>query len=151
MSLGMSYFQTRSKTKWWGHHAVAKSSVAVGRVTGIALSVPGLWVSLGLCFPLVVTEAVREAAVRVGGVASVTTHSLIHSPAHGGGGGPGTDPSEGGVLVCGAFRGAAASVAGSPPPSCAISGRSSAHASSGTWSRRYAASRTTRSAWSMGV
>ncbi len=88
MSLGMSYFQTRSKTKWWGHHAVAKSSVAVGRVTGIALSVPGLWVSLGLCFPLVVTEAVREAAVRVGGVASVTTHSLIHSPAHGGGGGP---------------------------------------------------------------
>ena len=88
MSLGMSYFQTRSKSKWWGHNAIAKSSVAVGRVTGVALSVPGLWVCLGLRLPLVVTEAVREAAVRVGGVASVTTHSLIHSPAHRGGGGP---------------------------------------------------------------
>ena len=90
ISLGMSYFQTRSKTKWWGNHAVAQSSVAVavGRVTRVALSVPGLWVCLGLRLPLVVTEAVREAAVRVGGVASVTTHSLIHSPAHRGGGGP---------------------------------------------------------------
>ena len=68
----MSKFQARSKAKWRGHHTIAKSTVAMGRVTGVTLPIPGLSlrVSLGLSLPLVVTKAVWEVAVGVGGVAS---------------------------------------------------------------------------------
>ena len=70
MSLGMSKFQLRSKAQWRGHHTVAESSVAVGRVAGVTLPVPGLSLGVSLRLSLVVTEAVWEVAVGVGGVAS---------------------------------------------------------------------------------
>ena len=85
ISLGMSKFQTRTESKGRGHQAVAEASISVSRVAGVALPVPGLGVRLGLGLPLVVTRG--EGAVGVGGVAPVTTHCLIHCPAHWGGGG----------------------------------------------------------------
>ena len=69
MSLGMSEFQSRSKTKRRGHHTVAESSVAVSRVTRVTLPVPCISLGVSLSLPLVVTEAVWEVAVGVGGVA----------------------------------------------------------------------------------
>ena len=74
MSLDMSKLQARSKAKWRGHHTIAKCPVSMGRVTRVTLPIPGLslWVSLGLSLslPLVVTKAVWEVAVGMGGVAS---------------------------------------------------------------------------------
>ena len=74
MSLGMSEFQSRSKTKRRGHHtvaesSVAESSVAVSRVTRVTLPVPCISLGVSLSLPLVVTEALWEVTVRVGGVA----------------------------------------------------------------------------------
>ena len=74
MSLDMSKLQARSKAKWRGHHTIAECPVAVSWVAGVTLPIPGLslWVSLGLglSLPLVVTKAVWEVAVGVGGVTS---------------------------------------------------------------------------------
>ena len=76
MSLDMSKLQARSKAKWRGHHTIAECPVAVSWVTGVTLPIPGLSlrVSLGLglslSLPLVMTEAVWEVAVGVGGVTS---------------------------------------------------------------------------------
>ena len=76
MSLDMSKFQTRSKAKRRRHHTIAERPVAMGRVTRVTLPIPGLSlrVSLGLglslSLPLVMTEAVWEVAVGVGGVTS---------------------------------------------------------------------------------
>ena len=66
MSLGMSEFQSRSKTKRRGHHTVAESPVAVSRVSRVTLPVPGLSLGVSLGLPLVVTKAVWEVAVGVG-------------------------------------------------------------------------------------
>ena len=70
MSLGMSKFQTRSKAKWRGHHTIAECSVAMSRITRVTLPIPGLSLRVSLSLPLVVTKAVWEVAVGVGGVAS---------------------------------------------------------------------------------
>ena len=72
MSLDMSKLQARSKAKWRGHHTIAERPVSMGRVTRVTLPIPGLSlrVSLSLSLPLVVTKAVWEVAVGVGGVAS---------------------------------------------------------------------------------
>ena len=83
----MPDLQTSSKTKWGRHHTVAQSSVSVGRVAGVAFPVPGLGLSLGLSLVVTMSMTIGEGAVRVGGVPSVTTHGLIHCPAHRGGGG----------------------------------------------------------------
>ena len=70
MSLDMSKFQTRSKAKWRGHHTIAERPVSMGRVTRVTLPIPGLSLRVSLSLPLVVTKAVWEVAVGVGGVAS---------------------------------------------------------------------------------
>ena len=66
----MSKFQARSKAKWRGHHTIAERPVSMGRVTRVTLPIPGLSLGLSLSLPLVVTEAVWEVAVGVGGVTS---------------------------------------------------------------------------------
>ena len=74
MSLDMSKLQARSKAKWRGHHTIAECPVAVSWVTGVTLPIPGLSLrvslGLGLSLPLVVTMAMWEVAVGMGGVTS---------------------------------------------------------------------------------